>query len=99
MNELTEQDKPEKPSVLSKSDVERCVILNKSLECLREMKDVQCNDGNWNYDPYMHGMANGMIFALSLFENKRPEYLEAPEIWLKDRPDTDVKIKAKDDGG
>ena len=72
------------------NDVERLAVLQSSLKVLREMKDVQCNDGNWNYDPYMQGMANGMIFALSLFEDKSPEYLEAPDEWLKDKPDPDV---------
>lgn len=59
----------------------------KSLEALKDSLKVQCSDGNWNYDPYMHGMANGMIFALSLFEGGEPQYLDAPEKWGKDRPD------------
>jgi len=32
----------------------------------------------------MHGMANGMIFALSLFSEGQPNYLDAPEKWLAD---------------
>ncbi len=59
---------------------------------LREMTAVQCNDGNWNYSAYMHGMANGMIFALSLFDDKRPEYLEAPEVWLEDVPNNEKPV-------
>ena len=74
------------------SPVECLVILQNSVKTLREMKNVQCNDGNWNYDPYMHGMANGIIFALSLFDDKRPEYLEAPEEWLVDKPDLSKPI-------
>lgn len=70
----------------SAENAKRPVDLQDSLKTLREMKDVQCSDGNWNYDPYMHGMANGMIFAVSLFDDKEPEYLEAPERWLKDLP-------------
>jgi hypothetical protein len=76
----------EKPQS-SASPVERLVIFEESIKTLREMLAVQCADGNWNYDPYMHGMANGMIFALSLFDNKRPEYIEAPDVWLCDIPD------------
>lgn len=76
---------------VSASELKRLVMLRDSLNTLREMTDVQCNDGNWNYDPYMHGMANGMIFALSLFDDKPPEFLEAPEQWLKYLPDTDAK--------
>jgi hypothetical protein len=68
---------------------DRLVIFDKSVDTLREMLQVQCSGGNWNYDPYMHGMANGMIFALSLFDDKEPQYLEAPEVWLKDIPNND----------
>lgn len=56
------------------------------VEILKEMIKTQCSDGNYNYDPYMYGMANGMIFALSLFDDKEPDYLEAPKEWLKDKP-------------
>lgn len=64
-------------------------IFESSIRTLRDLVAVQCSDGNWDYDPYMHGMANGMILALSLFDNKPPEYLEAPAKWLCDEPDTD----------
>ena len=70
--------------------------LQNSLKTLREMLNVQCSNGNWNFDPYMHGMANGMIFALSLFDNKRPEYLEAPEVWLCDIPNNDKPVAANE---
>ncbi len=80
-------DKQEQPVELEASDVDVLVILQNSVKMLREMKEVQCSDGNWNYDPYMHGMANGLIFALCLFDDKPPEYFEAPKEWLKDKPD------------
>ena len=56
----------------------------KGLKALREQVKIQCSNGNWNYDPYMHGMANGLICALATIENKEPEYLNAPEKWLCD---------------
>jgi hypothetical protein len=59
-------------------------IYEKRLEVLREMLEVQCSDGNWNFDPYMHGMANGMIYALSILEDEIPVFMEAPEEWGKD---------------
>jgi len=65
---------------------ERLVMLQNSLQTLRDLTQVQCSDGNWDHDQYMHGMANGMIFALSLFEAGEPEYLEAPKEWGKDLP-------------
>lgn len=61
------------------------------LKALKEMIAVQCTDGTWNYDPYMLGMANGMIFAQSLFDDKQPEYLDPPKVWLKDLPDQEIK--------
>ena len=72
--------------------VDPLVIFQNSLKTLREMLDVQCSNGNWNYDSYMHGMANGMIFALSLFDNKSPEYLKAPEVWLCDIPNNNKLV-------
>ena len=51
------------------------------IQAIRKVKEVQCIDGTWNHDPYMQGMANGLILALSIAENKRPEYLDAPEKW------------------
>ena len=52
---------------------------------LREMRDVQGSHGNWNYDGYMHGMYNGMEYALALMEERDPEFKEAPSEWLADR--------------
>lgn len=76
----------EKNHVADDCPNERLVVFESSLQTLRDVTQVQCNNGNWNYDPYMHGMANGMIFALSLFDTGEPKYLDAPAEWLKDRP-------------
>ena len=56
----------------------------KSAEKLQQMIDVQLTDGNWNYDPYMHGLANGLIAAKSNFEDKQPVFIDAPDKWLSD---------------
>ena len=61
---------------------EELKILRKSVKSLRKLLVVQCASGNWDCNPYMHGMANGMILSLSLFDDKRPEYLNPPEVWL-----------------
>ncbi len=58
----------------------------KRLQNLRDACKVQCANGNWNYSEYMHGMANGLILAVSIFEGTNPEYKEAPKEWLKDKP-------------
>ena len=54
---------------------------------LRRLTKITCLGGNWNYDPYLHGFANGMIFALAIMENKNPVFLDAPKKWLKNRRD------------
>lgn len=58
----------------------------KMISDLQNMIDVQCTDGNWNYDRYMHGMANGLICALSVLTDKDPKYLDAPDKWICDLP-------------
>ena len=50
----------------------------------REMVEVQGRDGTWNYDPYMHGLYNGMEYMLSLIEQREPKFKNAPENWLAD---------------
>ena len=49
---------------------------------LDDVLDIQCSDGNWDYDPYMHGMANGLILAKSIVTGKDTDFLEAPERFL-----------------
>ena len=56
------------------------------IESVRQMRDVQGMDGNWNYDPYMHGLFNGIEFSLSLIEVREPKFRDAPEKWLCDQP-------------
>jgi hypothetical protein len=52
---------------------------------MQEMLEVQGSDGNWNYDPYMHGMYNGMEYMLSMVESREPVFREAPKKWLSKR--------------
>jgi len=58
--------------------------MTEGLEKLDEIIKIQCTDGNWNWDAYMHGMANGLIAARSMITGKSPEYLDAPKKWLCD---------------
>jgi len=56
----------------------------KNLAVLQDLLEVQCQDGNWDHSPYMHGMANGMIFAMSVLTGDDPEFLDPPENFLCD---------------
>jgi hypothetical protein len=58
--------------------------IDNRLKVLQDLIKTQTSDGNWNYDPYMHGMANGMIMSEAIIEDKEPKFLDAPEKWLKD---------------
>ena len=66
---------------------EDAAIMKQSVETLKGLTEIQCSNGNWNYDPYMHGMANGMRLALSLFERETPDFLTAPDVWGWELPD------------
>ena len=59
-------------------------LTDERIESVRYMRDVQGYDGNWNYDPYMQGLYNGLEFALSLLEVRQPEFKDAPATWLGD---------------
>ena len=58
------------------------LVKQKEIKDLEEMTKVQCSDGNWNFNPYMFGMANGMILALATMKGEGPKYLDKPEKWL-----------------
>jgi len=65
----------------------------KLLETYQDLLKVQLSDGNWDADPYMHGMANGMILMDSIARGTDPEFLDAPKYWRKRIPRTIQKIK------
>lgn len=60
--------------------------MKENLNKLKELIKTQTSPGNWDYDPYMHGMANGMLLAEAIMEDREPEYLNAPKVWGKDKP-------------
>jgi hypothetical protein len=62
------------------------------LEKLNELLNTQGSSGNWDYDPYMHGMYNGMELCLSILEGRDPVFKDAPDVWLSDSKE-DMKPK------
>ena len=55
-----------------------------TVEKLKNLLEIQGSHGNWNYDPYMHGMYNGMELMLATLEDRAPDYREAPDKWIAD---------------
>ena len=51
-----------------------------------EMVKIQCTDGNWDYDPYMHGMANALLLAQAVLKDSDYAPLSAPEKWRSENP-------------
>jgi hypothetical protein len=47
------------------------------LEALRNVHEIQGQKGNWDYDQYMLGLYNGLELALSIMENREPQYRES----------------------
>jgi hypothetical protein len=58
--------------------------LGESLRKFEALVKIQVSKGNYDFDPYMHGMANGMILASAILRGETPLYLEAPDRWISD---------------
>jgi hypothetical protein len=55
---------------------------SKLIADVRQMRDVQGQDGNWDFDPYMQGLYNGLEFALSILERREPVFKNEPKAWI-----------------
>jgi hypothetical protein len=53
---------------------------------MKELLEVQGRDGNWNLDPYMQGMYNGMELMVALAEGRDPVFRKTPEKWINTPP-------------
>lgn len=51
------------------------------LDKINEAISIQSADGNWDANPYMWGMLNGLIAAKSLVDGIDPEFYDAPDMW------------------
>lgn len=58
------------------------VKLKTALKALRDVLAVQGSKGNWDYDPYMFGLFNGLALAESVMTGEEPEFKEAPPKWI-----------------
>lgn len=57
------------------------------IEKMRDLVKTQCQPGNWNCNPYMFGMANGMILMMAMIDGVEPKYLDKPDTFLDDMPE------------
>lgn len=67
------------------------MIDKKKIDSLLNLREIQGSDGNWNYDPYMQGLYNGIELSLSVIEDREPIFKEAPKSWLHKKKFVDTK--------
>ena len=74
--------------------------MEKKISDLKNLCDIQSESGNWNCNPYMQGLTNGLIMALSIFTGEEPKFKSAPDKWLDDIAySPSFTDKADGDGG
>ena len=65
-------------------DLYKSLILIEGLtDPLYNLLAIQGSHGNWDYDPYMMGLYNGIELAASVLEKREPRYRSAPDVWGK----------------
>ena len=65
-------------------EVERA--MRAGIRAITDVREVHTLPGVWDYNSYMHGMANGLILAESFFRSCAiPEFLDAPDMWGENR--------------
>jgi transcriptional regulator with XRE-family HTH domain len=64
------------------------------IESLQDIIKIQCSPGNWDYDPYMQGLANGLLMAEHIILGKEGEvpFKSAPKEWGYERSE---RLKAQ----
>ena len=87
MSLLRRRRKNQRSNMICSMVKRSAVIPDTNLEHLQNVLDIQLSEGNWNYDAYMHGLANGLILADALIKDEEPEYKEAPEEWIEEMPE------------
>lgn len=80
---------------LLKTTKELMTEVGRRIDGLKSIRDQQSKDGLWNHDAYMHGMANGLILAASLFENEEPKFINPPLKYKVDEKSFEDKIMSK----
>lgn len=58
---------------------------SEKLAKLRNMVEIQGDDGNWNCSEYHFGMFNGLELALATMEHRETRFRDAPDVFLRDQ--------------
>jgi hypothetical protein len=67
-------------------------VIKLRINAVNDIRNIQGQSGNWNYDEYMLGLYNGFEFASSILENREPKFRGKPKGgWLKDKKCTLTK--------
>lgn len=57
---------------------------NKIAKNILNLIEIMGQNGNWNYDEYQFGLANGLVVAYAVITGKEPMFFHKPPVWLKD---------------
>ena len=55
------------------------MTLEELIRTMNSLKDIQGSDGNWNFDPYMHGMYNAMEIFCAIAEEREEVLRDNPK--------------------
>lgn len=55
------------------------IITNKDIKGIKDIVDLQGQNGNYDYDEYMLGLYNGMEMILSMIEKREPLFRKVPQ--------------------
>lgn len=56
------------------------VVNPETLRKLREVHEIQGRDANWQANPYMRGLYNGLELAMAILEERDPKYKEGFDV-------------------
>lgn len=80
LQEMTEQ---------SAKMAHQLAILGNRLDQLKGIAETQCQEGNYDTNSYMFGLANGLLLAQAIMFGEDPKFLEAPDEWLDSKRSED----------
>lgn len=68
----------------------------KALEELQNCIDIQRQPGNWDYEPYMQGLLNGMLLAEAILTGKSYAPVAAPKKWRNPEANNERKRREQE---